>query len=242
MLLFKKITIQSHYEVNGERESLSADIYLTDKGEFLCELPQRLLPYISNHAFIGRNVPFLNEQNQWCLKGPQYKGIVNFLQRVLDRITCPTAGSVRVIAFQIFTSGEFSYNIAGETAPLQTKEFKYRATDRSRIGFSLAVKVLKRKIGRLNKKICQEFEEIGPQDLHSEDPAARINAWNTTPDLNQCQIIAYSEEAAQYFLSLLEGTAQTILRLTDDTHEEVLESDSVSWDHRYFADQNPDQA
>lgn len=241
MLLFKKITLKSVHEINGEHELLPADIYLTDEGDFYCELPQRLLPFVRSRSFFGRHVPFLNNKNKWCVKNSQYKEVVKFLFYAFNQTTAPKKNTERVIAFQLSAAGHFSYNIEGDVAPYPATEFKFRSTDDSRLGFYVAVQVLNRKVETADGNSEENFQAIRPQDVTPDDPAGRINAWKTSPDLDKCRIIPYSEEAALYFLNLLEGTARTVLHLSNDTSEKDQESDSVSWDNRYFIGQDADK-
>ena len=73
MLLFKKITLKSVHEINGKHELLPADIYLTDEGDFYCELPQRLLPFVRSRCFFWRQVAFFNYLKNLVVKKNQYK-------------------------------------------------------------------------------------------------------------------------------------------------------------------------
>ena len=234
-MLFKTVKITSQYVTNNEPESLTIDIHINEEGEFFCEIPEKILCYFSTRY--PDNL-FIRDKTRWAFKCREYSLLIELLQIALDLVTRPTVTQEKVIAFELESFGRFSFNVEGETDAERFKDFYFFSVHQgSCLGLKLAAHVYYRTTVNLNGELTEKLEPYPDPKIIAGDPAALLNAWHTEPNPKRCKIIPYTDEAAEYFLSLFKGISQTTLHISDDFRKENLESDSTSWDHRYFASQ-----
>ena len=235
-MLFKTVKITSQYVTNNEPESLTIDIHINEEGEFFCEIPEKILCYFSQHY---PNNLFIRDKTRWAFKWRQYAFLIELLQIALDTVTRPAVTQEKVIAFELETFGRFSFNCERETDAEGFKDFYFFSDHQgSCLGLKLAARVYYRTTVNLNGELTEKLEPYPNPKIIAGDPAALLNAWRTEPNPKRCKIIPYTDEAAEYFLSLFKGISQTTLHISDDFRKENLDSDSTSWDHRYFANQD----
>lgn len=237
-MLFKKVKLTSQFGTDNETDSLTIDIQINEKGEFFCEIPDKII------CFFEKNLPgnlFILNKTCLALKAPRYDSLIKQMQHALDLVTRPTVSQEKVIAFELETFGRFSFNVDGETDAQGSKDFYFYSDHQgSCLGFKLAAHVYYRTTVNLNSELTEKLEPYPSPKIIAGDKAARLNAWRAEPNPKHCKIIPYTDEAAEYFLSLFKGISQTTLHISDDIRKENLDSESTSWDHRYFAKQESD--
>ena len=232
-MLFKTVKITSQYVTANETESLTIDIHINENGEFFCEIPEKILCYFSTHY---PDKLFINDKSRWAFKWRQYGFLIELLPIALDSVIRPTVTQEKVIAFELGTFGRFSFNCERETDAEGFKDFYFFSDHPGPcLGLKLAARVYYRTTVNLNGELTEKLEPYPNPQIIVGDPAAMLNAWHTEPNPKRCKIIPYTDEAAEYFLSLFKGISQTSLHISDDIQKEDF---SNSCSHRYFANQD----
>lgn len=215
---------------------ITVPFYFGEDHKIFCELPECLLSGLEwrrfadeNKVFTGKCVPFVNKAGKWCLQSNELKDLQVFLYRARLQQRLPKDKPVRLIAYYIEKLGNFSYDQYGETAASGKKAFESNNLPCTVIGLHIAVKVVElaaQAAGQAMEESCSNSED----EPSSEDLAAKINAWGTWPDLDSCDMVEYSDEAARYFLSLLETTSEFMLHLNDDEFNLRYEPENFDWE------------
>lgn len=210
----KTLQLESQYIAGLDRISLDVTVYVNGKGEFYCALPEMLYPCfdLSCAGWQGSDF-FQNRQGITCIKKESYGELVSCLQHALDEIARPNEIREKVIGYYIESQGTFAIDSAGGihrdlTGNVDGKWFD-KTSDRSGsymatpYSLSISVGVFWRITRTLAGKTVVTYERVRNEDKNSLE--AILNGWQCFPRECQQKIIPYSDKAARFFISLIEG-------------------------------------
>ena len=209
----KTLELESQYIAGLKQISLKVTLYVNADGEFYCEVPEALQDcFDMSSVGWGDSAFFRDRRGRICMKDSSYGALVGSLQNALDEIARPNEIREKVICYYIESQGSFAIDSAGGIHRDLTGNVDAQWFDKTSNSFgcmatpyslSIAAGVYWRITRSLAGKTVVTYDLVRNEDKTSPDYA--LNDWRCYPRECEQKVIPYSDKAAKFFVSLIEG-------------------------------------
>ncbi|UYD21565.1 hypothetical protein [Vibrio phage 29Fa.3] len=216
------------------------DININADGEFYARVPEIALPYFQRGTKYRSCMCQLDRTKKPALYTKVMEDLIVTVREGIKACCEPDIKRENVILYHIGSKVCFASNASGEVAPTaQPEGFEWASgsmEDKEKYssdpfnkphegGYSITVGAVARtKVttvlgGQESVKYERYFGE-GNDHWNQEHPAARLNAWTGFSLPKKPKEIPYSDDAAEFFYSMMEGLVKLGKRLQDATFEQ----------------------
>lgn len=215
------------------------DININSDGEFYARIPEIAHPYFQRGTKYRSCLCKLDRAKKPALYTKDMEDLIVTIRQGIEICCKPEIKRENVILYHIGANICFAGNEAGDIAPnAQPEGFewslghykdarKYPVDPFSRShsdGYSITVGAVARTkvttiLGDQESVKFEAYYGEGGNHFSDDNPAARLNAWTGFSLPKNPREIPYSDEAAEFFYSMMEGLAKLGQRLQDATFE-----------------------
>lgn len=209
----KTLELQSQYIAGLKQITVKVTLYVNAEGKFYCEVPEVLQNCFDMSRVGWGDSPFFHDRRgRICMKDSSYVALVGSLQKALDEIARPEEIREKVICYYIESKGSFAIDSKGNIVRDLTGNVDAHWFDKisnmygcmaSPYSLSIAAGVYWRITRSLAGKTVVTYELVRNEDKASSDYA--LNEWRCYPREREQKVIPYSDKAAKFFISLIEG-------------------------------------
>lgn len=224
----KTLELQSQYIAGLKQITVKVTLYVNAEGKFYCEVPEVLQNCFDMSRVGWGDSPFFHDRRgRICMKDSSYVALVGSLQKALDDIARPEEIREKVICYYIESKGSFAIDSKGNIVRDLTGNVDAHWFDKisnmygcmaSPYSLSIAAGVYWRITRSLAGKNAVTYELVHSEDKNSPDYI--LNNWNCCPKELEQKIIPYSDKAAKFFISLIEGMCRLNYLVQTATFEE----------------------
>ena len=194
----KTLELESQYIAGLEQIKLKVTIYVNAEGEFYCEVPEALQDcFDMSRVGWGDSAFFRDRRGRICMKDSSYGALVGSLQKALNEIARPNEIREKVICYYIESQGSFAIDSAGGIHRDLTGNIDAQWFDKTSNSFGCMASPYSLSIAagvywRITRSLAGKT--VVTYDLVRNYP-------------RECEqkVIPYSDKAAKFFISLIEG-------------------------------------
>lgn len=209
----KTFNIESDFIAGLPQVRVTVTVYVNAAGQFYCQIPKELAPcfdtsragWEDSHFFKGKN-------GAVNMRYDSFNELKSELTKAVNELAKPHEVKEKIIAYYIESKGSFAVSKDGHFVRNLTESLDASWFDKidntyscmhGPYSLSIQAGVYWRVVRTLNGKTVETFENL---PLNSDNtPDQVLNRWRCSPDSYRRKIIPYSDQAAKFFISLIEG-------------------------------------